>query len=899
MAGKNFLILERSAQNLQKITRNGKTMLEGVFAEFGIENRNGRIYEEKEYLPHLEYLKKDITTGNLLGELDHPERFDVQLGSVSHRITELWYEPKDRQIKGRIEILEGTPKGQIAKSLLEAGIPLSISSRAAGTVNEDKTVAIQQIYTYDLVAKPGFEAAQLHNVNESANPRQAELNKMISMLNESSNSRKEHSLNSKFGVINENISILDLSDKFPQIEIRPEAIEVNKLKNNENKKMAETKPNALNEDSIQQWTLFFKKELSAINERLDQMQKSGNAVDLKEVMKYVEKIRKIQEDSLNWSSEIAKAVNEVALHSDTLAEKSNKHYKLTKKIAETVDHNAKTLNATQDWTGEVATVTNAIGETVDHNAKMLNGVNEWLGQVSKGVNQLNEWGTEKAKAINDIHDWLGENAKAVNGIHEWTSSIAKNLNHSVNWTEEMFGRAVSKEDGIRLLEYVELVTEAKSNPELKSKIDEMLRTHSITSKPLNEGSLKGIAVIDTVGKVGNVKVADFKTKDSGVEFDGKTIISKLRNIKVGKNKMPVGNDKLQMTGNATPEKVGGDGCCNDPKDLKTGLKLHKSHAVTQNGGPSGPTSKDQNLKLNVKPGGKGLVNENYHENILFIGSSRDAEGKFPDYEVKNAALMVPDDFSFPTISRGRAYDMDRIGDKVLFTNVERASEKIQMLILKIAVDSNKTVVVQAADDDNLSSALKSRLHVMYENKTEDIQVRKSNLDEKLLKIMNTIEKEKKVDESVKSSFPFTQLLSESDRKRFAGLDATDKEKVASEINKVPTTDSKVIVKLWENALATDKVDEPLWLKLAPKVYRDAYDAGTDVLKETIKAKSEYFTLNTQYQINNFWEMTSDVIKKPALTLNEAVTAKTPEESEQKLDSFVAQIGNYMKNRYNN
>ena len=51
MVNQNLLILERSAQNLQKITRDGKTMLEGVFAEFGIENRNGRIYEEKEYLP--------------------------------------------------------------------------------------------------------------------------------------------------------------------------------------------------------------------------------------------------------------------------------------------------------------------------------------------------------------------------------------------------------------------------------------------------------------------------------------------------------------------------------------------------------------------------------------------------------------------------------------------------------------------------------------------------------------------------------------------------------------------------------------------------------------------------------------------------------------------------------
>ena len=168
---KNVLILERSNQNLKKISEKGKTVLEGTFAEFGVENRNGRVYEEKEYLPHLEYLKTDIKNGNLLGELDHPERFEVALSNVSHRVTDLWYDQNNRQIKGRIEVLEGTPKGQIAKSLLDSGIPLSISSRAAGTVNEDKSVSIQQIYTYDLVAKPGFENAQLNTVNESAQAR--------------------------------------------------------------------------------------------------------------------------------------------------------------------------------------------------------------------------------------------------------------------------------------------------------------------------------------------------------------------------------------------------------------------------------------------------------------------------------------------------------------------------------------------------------------------------------------------------------------------------------------------------------------------------------------------------------------------------------------------------------
>jgi len=596
--------------------------------------------------------------------------------------------------------------------------------------------------------------------------------------------------------MNENISIIDLTDKFPQIKLREEAKALIN-KNNENNSMAETKPEVIKEETVQQWTELFKKELSAINERLDNLSKSGSAANLGAIKKYIEKIRKIQEDSLNWQSEIAKAVNEVATYADTLAEKSNKHYTLTKKIVETVDHNAKTLNATQDWTGEVAKVTNAIGETVDHNAEMLNGLNEWTTQVAKGVNALNEWGSEKAKAINDLHDWTGSIAKATNGMHEWTSSIAKNLNHSVNWAEDMFGRAISKEDAIKLMEYVDLTIESKSNPELKKKIDEMLRTHSITAKPLNETQLKGIAVLDTVKRVGNVKVDDLSSKNTGVEFDDKTktIVSKLRNVKVGKEKIPVGDAKLQMN----PDKAGAslpkeDDCCNDPKDLKTGLKKHQSLKVSKTEGPSGPTSKqvkDQNMKLHAKPGKKsGFANENL-------------------------------------------------------------------------------------------------------NKTKEIQARKSKIDEKLEQIIQNLEKEKKVDEQVKSEFPFTQLLSNEDRKKFAGLDSTDKQKVVSEVSKVPTTDSKVIKKLWESALAPEPNDEPLWLKLAPKGYREAFNKSSNELKENVTARAEFYTLNNQYQIDNFWE-TSGVIEKPVITLNESVLAKTPEESEQKFDSFVASVGEAMK-----
>ena len=207
-----FLVLERSSENLKKMSESDKIYLEGVFAEFGVENRNGRIYLEKEYLPHLEYLKKDIANGNLLGELDHPERFEVSLTNVSHRIDKIWYDATKRQVIGRIEVLTKTPKGQIAKALLDAGVPLSISSRAAGTVNDDKTVSIQQIYTYDLVAKPGFEAAQLHTVNESVKNTISDL---IKSLNESYTSYESQNTSAELGILNENVSIIDLHEKYP------------------------------------------------------------------------------------------------------------------------------------------------------------------------------------------------------------------------------------------------------------------------------------------------------------------------------------------------------------------------------------------------------------------------------------------------------------------------------------------------------------------------------------------------------------------------------------------------------------------------------------------------------------------------------------------------------------
>ena len=175
MKEKKLLIVERSNAPLnytveQSLNENNEhsdsIVLTGLFTSFNTKNRNGRIYESADFLPHVEALREQIESKRLLGELDHPHGFEISLGNVSHVVESLEFDPQQNAIVGRIRLLN-TSAGREAQALVRDGIPLNISSRAAGTVDESGHVKLQQLFTYDLVADPGFANAQLKRVNES------------------------------------------------------------------------------------------------------------------------------------------------------------------------------------------------------------------------------------------------------------------------------------------------------------------------------------------------------------------------------------------------------------------------------------------------------------------------------------------------------------------------------------------------------------------------------------------------------------------------------------------------------------------------------------------------------------------------------------------------------------
>jgi hypothetical protein len=122
-------------QILEEETNGKKNLyIEGVFLQGDIKNRNGRVYPfgvlEREVG---RYTEQYVNVGRALGELGHPDGPTVNLDRVSHKIVSLKAEGSN--FVGKAQILN-TPMGNIAKSLLESGVKLGVSSRGMGSIEE-------------------------------------------------------------------------------------------------------------------------------------------------------------------------------------------------------------------------------------------------------------------------------------------------------------------------------------------------------------------------------------------------------------------------------------------------------------------------------------------------------------------------------------------------------------------------------------------------------------------------------------------------------------------------------------------------------------------------------------------------------------------------------------------
>lgn len=386
---KDLLIVEMSSKTLS-VTDGGtkEYVLEGIFGEIDVKNKNQRIYSEDEYVPQIEALQNKIKSGKLLGELDHPSQFDVSLKNVSHVIEDLFYEKETKQVKGRIRLLD-TDAGRQAKALVDAGVPLQISSRAAGAVESNGKVKIKQLFTYDLVADPGFENAELKRVNES------------------------------YGFNNENGLYIYEIDK----------------SNNEQTQIIENKDMAdfVKAEDFNKYTEYLANEIKSLKETLDTKETEANenneldgikahndhiVENVNNISEYVEYLAEKLDQSIQYSEHVAEKADQGIQYSESVAEKLDQSIQYSEEVAEKLDQSI---------------------QYSEHVAESLSKVKEYANYLAEAHNE----NTESAEKLIEYTNYLKENLQSVT---EYAEYIAESINENLVVEEEGVEAGVEVED---------------------------------------------------------------------------------------------------------------------------------------------------------------------------------------------------------------------------------------------------------------------------------------------------------------------------------------------------------------------------------------------------------------------------------------------------------------------
>ena len=143
--------------------------IEGVFLQAEIENKNGRKYPFATLQREVaKYDESSIRKGRALGELGHPDGPSINLDRVSHKIESL--KEDGNNFVGRAKLLD-TPMGNIAKSLLDEGVSLGVSSRGMGSLKKESNCNIVQddfmlATAADIVADPSAPDAFVDGIME-------------------------------------------------------------------------------------------------------------------------------------------------------------------------------------------------------------------------------------------------------------------------------------------------------------------------------------------------------------------------------------------------------------------------------------------------------------------------------------------------------------------------------------------------------------------------------------------------------------------------------------------------------------------------------------------------------------------------------------------------------------
>jgi len=443
---KPILIVENNANPLREsVIGSGSKkeyLLGGIFTEFNVKNRNERIYTADKFLPCLQELNERIVNmGVVYGEFDHPDVFDTSLSRASHIITKASFVKESNRVDGQIKLLN-TYWGKEAKSLVEDGCPVFVSSRAAGVTESDGTVTLKKLFTYDIVADPGFASAKMSSINESF----GFTNKANFRIYEMSDESK---INNLFDMNkNDYVTKQQLSDysKYLVTEIAS----TKKVANNAIK-TGNLSPRKLDEllgyyEELNKTNTQMVKYLDYLAEKVQVVVNENKSLKntTKKLIDHNDYLAESLEKSINYTEYLAETVDKNISYSEYLAETVDKNISYTKYIAENVDKNISYSEYLAETVDKNIAYSEYLAESVDKNI----AYSEYLAESLDKNIAYAEYIAENLDKNIAYSEYLAEN---LDGSIAYSEYLAENVDGNIAYSEYI---AENLDDNIAYSEYI-------------------------------------------------------------------------------------------------------------------------------------------------------------------------------------------------------------------------------------------------------------------------------------------------------------------------------------------------------------------------------------------------------------------------------------------------------------
>ena len=400
---KPVLIVENSTNALIRENASGKKdyVLGGTFTEFGVKNRNERIYTADRFLPALDELNERMNSlGAVYGEFDHPDVFDTSLARASHIITKAQYVKEQNIVAGEIRLLS-TYWGKEAKALVDDGCPVFVSSRAAGITESDGSVSLKKLFTYDIVADPGFASAKMSVkvLNESLGYTNPQSNFRIYEMSDESKINELFNMNN-----NEFVTKKQLTDYSQYL--------VNEIASTKKEvKSAITKGN-MSPKKLEQLLEYYE-ELNNTNEK---------------VVKYLDYLAEKIQVVVNENKSLRSTTEKLAKHNDYLAENLEKAINYTEYVAENLDKNIEYSEYLAENLDRNISYSEYIAENLDKNISY----SEYLAEnLDKNIG-YSEYLAENLDKNIAYSEYIAENLDKNIAYSEY---IAENLDKNIAYSE--------------------------------------------------------------------------------------------------------------------------------------------------------------------------------------------------------------------------------------------------------------------------------------------------------------------------------------------------------------------------------------------------------------------------------------------------------------------------------